>query len=154
MPYVLVGTNGDEYGPVELDTLIVWANEGRVGPRSTVRITPNGESVPAHTIPELGLIDQPPKMPEPSPETYSQYPRAADISSGPPSKAGLISSVFWSGLAIVLIIFTDGYGYILALLGLLDVFRAWQRKDPYFGWIAGIVALAVLVAMWGIMFKR
>ncbi len=154
MPYVLVGSNGDEYGPVELETLVAWAKDGRVSPRSTVRVTPAGESVLAHTIPELGLVDLPPKAVVPPTENYAHYPRGENLVQGPPSKAGLISSLFWSGLAIFLIIFTDGLGYILALLGLLDVFRAWQRKDPYFRWIAGIVSLAALVAMWGIMFKH
>ena len=110
MPYVLLGTDGNEYGPVELDTLVSWAKEGRVGSRSYIRITPSGESVLAHTIPELGLVDQPPKMPPQEVSGYSEYPRAADIAPSQPSKAGLISTLFWSGLAIILIIFTDGYG--------------------------------------------
>ena len=153
MPYVLVGKDGNEYGPVELDTLVSWASEGRVMPRSTVRITPGGESVLAHTIPELGLVDQPPKSVVPPVSEYAEYPRAADLPIGKPSKAGLVSITFWSVLSVSLILFTDGYGYVMAFLGVIDMFQAWRRKDPYLGGILTIGGIAIIVAIAGLMFR-
>ena len=145
MPYVLVGRDGNEYGPVELETLASWAADGRVLPRSTVRITPAGESVLAHTIPELGLVDMPPKAAPPEPQ-YVEYPRAADFPPAKPSKAGLVSITFWSVLSVCLILFTDGYGYVMAFLGVIDMFQAWKRKDPYLFQILTIGAIAMVVA--------
>lgn len=146
MPYVLIGNNGDEYGPVELETLVAWANEGRVGPRSTVRITPAGESVLAHTIPELGLVDQPPKLPPTQAEVYSEYPRES-LTPAKPSKGGLVSIIFWSAISVLLVIFTHTGGVITALLGLMDIVAAKKRNDHYFPAIAAIGGTAIVFAV-------
>lgn len=151
MPYVLIGRDGNEYGPVELETLVTWAADGRVLPRSTVRITPTGESVLAHTIPELGLIDMPPKAAPPE-EQYVEYPRAADYPPIKPSKAGLVSITFWSVLSVCLILFTDGY-YFMAFLGVIDLFQAWKRKDPYLFQIFTIGGIAIVVAVAGLLMR-
>lgn len=153
MPYVLIGRDGNEYGPVELETLVAWASDGRILPRSSVRMTPSGESVLAHTIPELGLVDQPPKAVAPPVSDYAEYPRAADIPNQKPSKAGLVSITFWSVLSVCLILFTDGYGYFMAFLGVIDMFQAWKRKDPYFAGILTIGGIAIVVAIAGLTLR-
>lgn len=145
MPYILLANDGNEYGPVELDTLIAWANDGRVAPRSYIRITPGGESVLAHTIPELGLEDLPPKAPPPQEFGYSQYPREPMVASKPP-KGGLYSIIFWSAISVLLVLFTRTGGVITALLGLMDIVSAKQRNDHYFPAIAAIGGTAIVFA--------
>lgn len=137
---------------MELETLVTWAGDGRVLPRSTVRITPGGESVLAHTIPELGLMDLPPKAAQPEAQ-YVEYPRAADYPPAKPSKAGLVSITFWSVLSVSLILFTDGYGYVMAFLGIIDIFQAWKRKDAYLFQIITIAAIAMVVAVAGLVLR-
>jgi hypothetical protein len=154
MAYVLVGKDGNEYGPVELETLVTWASEGRVTPRATIRITPGGESVLAHTIPELGLVDQPPKTVEPPVTEYAEYPRVTEVPLQKPSKAGLVSITFWSVLSVSLILFTDGYGYIMAFLGVIDMYQAWRRKDPYLGGILTIGGIAMVVAVASLLLRN
>ena len=153
MAYVLVGKDGNEYGPVELETLITWASDGRVTPRATVRITPSGETVLAHSIPELGLVDQPPKTVEPPVTGYAEYPRVTEVPLQKPSKAGLVSITFWSVLSVSLILFTDGYGYIMAFLGVIDMYQAWRRKDPYLVGILTIGGIAMVVAIAGLLLR-
>ena len=153
MAYVLVGKDGNEYGPVELETLVTWASEGRVTPRATVRITPGGETVLAHSIPELGLVDQPPKAIDSPKPGFAEYPRATDSPLQKPSKAGLVSITFWSVLSVSLILFTDGYGYVMAFLGVIDMYQAWRRKDPYLVGILTIGGLAMVVAIAGLLLR-
>jgi hypothetical protein len=153
MAYVLVGKDGNEYGPVELETLVTWASEGRVTPRATVRITPGGETVLAHSIPELGLVDQPPKAIDPPKPEFVEYPRATDSPLQKPSKAGLVSITFWSVLSVSLILFTDGYGYVMAFLGVIDMYQAWRRKDPYLVGILTIGGIAMVVAIAGLLLR-
>ncbi len=152
MPYILIGKNGEEYGPVELDTLITWARDGRVLPQADVRITPGGTLVKAHTIPMLGLENLPPKAIEPP--IAAAYPRP-DVQpfEEKPSKYGLVSITFWSVLAVTLIIFTRNYGYIMAFLGVIDMFQAWKRKDPYLFQILTIGMIAIIVAVVALILK-
>jgi|LauGreDrversion4_2_1035121.scaffolds.fasta_scaffold132623_1 hypothetical protein len=153
MPYILLARDGNEYGPVELETLVTWAEQGRVLPRSSIRITPEGETVLAHTIPELNLFDQPPKVVAPPVAEYVEYPRADGAQNPRPSKAGLVSITFWSVLSVSLTLFGYRYGSFMAFLGLMDMFQAWKRKDPYMTAIFTIGGIAIVVGIAGLILR-
>jgi hypothetical protein len=50
MTYYVLATDGNRYGPTDLDTLNLWAMEGRVIPASQIEEVGTGRRVPAHEI--------------------------------------------------------------------------------------------------------
>jgi hypothetical protein len=52
-----------------------------------------------------------------------------------------------------LILFTDGYGYVMAFLGVIDMYQAWRRKDPYLVGILTIGGIAMVVAIAGLLLR-
>lgn len=50
--YWIVGPDGREFGPVPIETVARWIEEGRVVPSSRVRVN-DGEPAEAHAVPEL-----------------------------------------------------------------------------------------------------
>jgi hypothetical protein len=53
MRYIVRGTNGKEYGPIDLPTLIEWVRQGRVSPDTKVRNLDNGMLLMATNMSEL-----------------------------------------------------------------------------------------------------
>src|SRR5690349_24951714 len=53
MQYMVTGPDGQEYGPVAIDVLKVWALEDRVRPESRVRDFSTGQVMAAAMIPGL-----------------------------------------------------------------------------------------------------
>lgn len=53
MKYIIRGTNGKEYGPVDHPTLIEWVRQGRVSPDTKIRNLDNGMMLMATNMPEL-----------------------------------------------------------------------------------------------------
>ena len=65
----VVAADGKEYGPVPLETLILWVREGRVVPTTRIR-RDDGEPAEARTFPELaGPLGEGPSRPGEPPST-------------------------------------------------------------------------------------
>ena len=53
MQYYIIGADGHQYGPVEMSTLMQWAHDGRVVPRTTVIESESGRRFLACDIADL-----------------------------------------------------------------------------------------------------
>lgn len=53
--YFVIAEDGTQYEPADLDLLVKWAREGRIGPDTAIIDEPTGVITPAGELPELGL---------------------------------------------------------------------------------------------------
>src|SRR5260221_10472830 len=79
--YFIIGADGKEYGPIPLDTLILWIHERRLIGASRVRAG-NGSYTEAASLPELAAFF--------APATFAQpvVPSASGVSSSPGFQSG------------------------------------------------------------------
>ena len=63
MQYFVTGTDGNEYGPVDLPTLQEWVKDNRVVPSSKIRNVSNGMVLQASTMPEVSHLFPPAPVP-------------------------------------------------------------------------------------------
>ena len=81
MRYYVVFPNGQRFGPADVPTLQLWVAESRVGPATILEEEGSHRTMPAYTLPQLGLqltqTGQPSSQPysQPSPQPYSSYYR-------------------------------------------------------------------------------
>lgn len=71
--YKIIGPDGTEYGPVELDVISQWIREGRVLPTSSVIDPIYGTARPAIQIPELESVFN--SLPQHSQQRVQQPPQ-------------------------------------------------------------------------------
>ncbi len=94
MPYSIIGADDREYGPVERDTLVKWAIEGRVVERTQLREHETGRRFLACDLAELSAVFNPPpaghlpqiaqvsQFSQPIIPAYTSYPPAPYQASG------------------------------------------------------------------------
>lgn len=142
MQYSIVGTDGNQYGPVDLMTLKRWVSEGRVLPNSQITDNLSNRTVVASQMPELGLLSQPPISPP-----YNQYPRPEMNSQVTPVIQGTVigSVIFRVAFAIAISLMFPVGGIISSCYAVYYAIRAFVNKDPN-----GILCLvlALLCAVW------
>lgn len=123
MNYFITGADGQEYGPVSIDTLRQWASEGRVLPTTSVRSFETGATTPASQLP--GLFAAPTQFAPPAnlaQHAYGQSQKSvADDSTGP-----LWNVLIRCALGIGLFFALHGLGLIV---GAYALFYAIQAKS-------------------------
>ena len=60
MPYSIIGGDGNQYGPVEINVLVQWAHEGRVIPTTGIVDHEHGRNFLAKDLAELAPVFAPP----------------------------------------------------------------------------------------------
>lgn len=152
MQYLVLGSDGNQYGPVDLQTLKAWVQEGRV--TSTTQITDglSNQTLMASQMPELGISStaNPYANTPAPPQGYPQYPRP-DSQYQPQyeQKTRLWGILFWLGLAVVISMFTTYGGVIISGWNIFDAFQAKQRNDPKVGLCIGFaVGGFLLILLW------
>jgi hypothetical protein len=118
MQYVLIGTDGNEYGPVDFRTLQQWAADDRLTRTSKLRDLESGSEIVAGSLPDLFPHPIPVSTPAPAPA-----PAQPDWSQ-PPSPytrptAALRDSFPWrvviySALGLLLFFVLQGIGIVFA----------------------------------------
>jgi hypothetical protein len=142
MQYSVKGTDGNTYGPVDLQTLKEWASQGRVQPNSTVIDNLSNQTFLASSMSELGLVAAPnnPYASAPlPPQQVNQYPRMDGHSTASQSTR-LWAILFWLALGIILSLFTRSGGLIVSGFNIFDAFQAKSRGDKY-----GVACIAVSI---------
>ncbi|MGC8667655.1 MAG: TM2 domain-containing protein [Chthonomonadales bacterium] len=148
--YTVIGMDGREYGPVDVGTLLQWANEKRVLPGTTVRDMTTGQVLTAGQIPDLQMVfNRPPglqTMIGASSGSVAPYGASAAPSSvnGTRIAAG-ICGILFGGLGIhKFIIGQAGAGAIMlavALVGGLLTFGLAALAMGIVGFVEGIIYL-------------
>lgn len=151
MQYLVRGNDGNEYGPVDLQTLKKWVAEGRIMPDSQVTDNLSNRTMLASELQELGMtplrdINADTAAP---PVNYADYPRLEDGRSTPRRRTRLWMILIWLGIAILLERLTNFSGIIIAGWNIYDAIVAKARKDPYTVWCF-VVAISgfALVLFW------
>ena len=142
MQYSIVGTDGNQYGPVDLMTLKQWVSEGRVLPNSQITDNLSNRTIVASQMPELGLLSQPP-----IPPPYTQYPRHEVNSQTTPVIQGTVigSVIFRVVFAVAISLMFPVGGIISSCYAIYYAIRAFVNKDPNGIWC---LVLALLCAVW------
>lgn len=106
MGYSIIGADDNEYGPVEVDSLVKWAHEGRVVERTQIKDHDSGRRFLACDMAELSAVFSAPPAEVSRPvhqaiiPTYTSYPPAQYIPATQRSRivAGLLGIFFgWLG---------------------------------------------------------
>jgi len=156
MPFFVVGSDGNQYGPADEPTLKLWATEGRLHPESTLKNAETGETLTAASVNGIfpSAMMPPPAMALPpvgstaigSPsayagyqQPYAAYPRTIVQPSG--SHPG--KSLFWNAVirslgGLVLFFLFHGLGVIWAGYALYYAIRCNASGHP-----RGVLAIAI-----------
>jgi TM2 domain-containing membrane protein YozV len=97
--YTVIGTDGLKYGPVNSETLQVWASTGSVTPTTLVTIHETGQQVQANQIAFLQSVLLPPVYQQPN---TAQHPGIIRVQPGAHSV----------GTAVLLALLITGLGQI------------------------------------------
>jgi TM2 domain-containing membrane protein YozV len=105
--YSIIGADGKEYGPVEIDSLVKWAREGRVVERTEIKDHETGRRFLACDMAELSAVFNEPAelapvraVEQPIIPTYTSYPPAPYYPTAQRSRivAGILGILFgWLG---------------------------------------------------------
>ena len=154
--YTILGADGQKYGPVTLDQIKGWIQEGRIGADTSVWRSDQTAWAPASNFSELGAVPQavavatavPPAIPSTSTRIQTAETEALEkrIKNG----AGWF---YWiAALSLINTISAlsgSEFGFIIGL-GLTDIVNAIARELGSGGTIVAIVLDAILLGMFGL----
>ncbi len=152
MQYSIVGTDGNQYGPVDLITLKKWVAEGRVLPNSQITDNLANQTMIASQMPELGLMSQPPIPP---PSITPHYPRPGIQVEPQRQVQGTVigSVIFRVFFAVGISLIAPVGGIITSCYALYYAIRAMINKDPYGIWCLVLAGLCVVWVIFWTMYK-
>jgi hypothetical protein len=127
--YFVIGADGQEYGPANLDALRVWVQEGRIYPATMLKNAANGQVIPASSVSGLFPNVAPPP-------TYGSPPAAYPRMGAPVAPANTGSSDVWgaiirSALALVFFFVFRGLGIIVGGYAVYYAYRGYQKGHPH-----------------------
>jgi hypothetical protein len=142
--YTVLGTDGNQYGPITIDQFRAWAREGRVAGETQVWRSDQPAWTTASTLPELGIAATPAAAPAQS------EPQVADPELAQRMKSGAGWFYWIAGFSIVnsILIHTGqewGFALGLGISAILD------GMASAFGGAAKIIAIALNVLAAGIV---
>jgi hypothetical protein len=155
MAYNVIGADGKEYGPVEVDGLKVWFAEGRLTADSQVKDFMTGRVMKLSEVPSVVTTNAPPAYGLPPQQAPTSYPRPqstafADDSSPWP----LIGIGLRCILALGLFFFFRYAGLITAAYGVIYAVRLKSQAGHRYANLALIVSIATLaIVLVGWMFR-
>jgi hypothetical protein len=145
--YRIIGGDGKEYGPVPLETIKQWVQEGRIGPRTRIQGSDSTEWRSAPELPELSNLF-PSRPVEPAPVVVPPQ--------GEPQKGLAITSFVLGLLSMVCFAFLTGIPAIIC--GHIAHNRARRQPGQYggagfaiagfvMGYVSLLFSLVILPAM-------
>src|SRR5262245_20425284 len=144
--YKLIGTDGNEYGPVTLEQVRDWAKEGRLAGSTQVLRSDLSAWSTASALPELGVADQAASLPGQPPDASEMEDLVKKTKTG---RAWL----YWiAGLSIinsVIILTGSNWGFVLGLTLTQVIDFVCRGIAAEFGWGAKLFALVLDLAIAG-----
>jgi len=149
--YKVAGSDGQAYGPVSLEGIKEWIQQGRLNGESRVLRSDQADWQSASTYPELNLETS---SPPPLPAVATHAPAAPSMSMGDPVLEGQVKSgaswFYWiAGLSIVNTISAmsgSDWGFILGL-GITQVIDVFGRQFDSTGMVIAIALDAVVFGL-------
>ncbi len=153
MEYMVTGSDGAEYGPVQAGTLRVWLKQGRISPGSALRDFNTGQQLKVADIP--GMVDPPQlnapyyrampgAMPGVRPVNVSHYDDNSDMGQ-------FWRAIIYATISIILFFVAGRITIIFSGYSLYHAITVTRDGNRY-GWIAIVLAsIAVLLALLGIV---
>lgn len=149
MEYFVIGPDGQEYGPTNVDGLREWAAQNRLISTTMLKNVATGETVAASTIPGL-FPSAPPAYPNysqpPTAVAYPRYQPPAQTSRG--GSEYLWRSILYSLGAVLLFFVAHGFGLIFAAYSMYYAIQT-QRDGSKYGVIAIVISAIALIAVGG-----
>lgn len=164
MQYFVTGTDGNEYGPVDLATLQEWVKDNRVVPTSKVRNASNGMVLQASTMPEVSNLFPPapvPSMGTVAPmagydgrPSYAQPDMTSQMMRNSYNDEGWKPFMITVGLSIACIVVGATVGFVTILLGSYAIKTGWDAKesDQKGGLAAFIIAILCCIIAFVVRF--
>ncbi|HEX9426412.1 MAG TPA: hypothetical protein VGA64_01400 [Candidatus Polarisedimenticolia bacterium] len=141
--YFIIGADGKEYGPIPLDTLILWIHERRLIGASRVRAG-NGSYTEAASLPELAAFF--------APATFAQpvVPSASGISSSPGFQSGTQADFkVWNLIGQAWDLVKSHWLVLGGMLLILGIIGGLARHVPHIGCILSLaIDAAVMIGIW------
>lgn len=154
MQYMVVGPDGNEYGPASLDTLKQWAAENRLLPTTQLRDFQTGHVMPASALTEVfppaaaaaptatprdAVYSASPSIPGVRPVSASQLREDSGMGD-------ILGAVIRSAIALVLFFVFHGLGLIVGGYGLFYAIQA-QGKGHKLAPVALVISAVTLIAI-------
>ena len=168
MEYIVLATDGKEYGPATVNALKEWVREDRLRPESKVRDFPTSREMEAKEIPSLFAVNAPPvshPYASPSSNPYSNpyagsSPPPQSYYQATPLKDDSDMGPFWGvllrcGGAILVFFLLHGIGLIFGAYAMFAAIQAKSTGNKY-GTLSLVIAgitLAVVCAGWYLRLK-
>jgi len=144
--YKLIGTDGNEYGPVSLEQARDWAKEGRLAGSTQVLRSDQSAWSTAAAMPELGVADHALSLPGQPLDAAELEDLDKKIKTGG-------AWLYWiAGLSIInsfIILTGSNWGFVLGLTLTQIIDFVCRGIATEFGWTAKIVALVLDLAIAG-----
>lgn len=143
---MVIGPDGQEYGPANLSTLKQWVGEGRLQAESQLKNNSSGAIVSARDVPGLFDVSAPPQVSGGyAPPMTAAYPRDAGVyPAAAPQEAhwgwGFWKVILGSLAGLVLFFVFGGFGIIFAGYSIYDAVRLKAVSAQ-----SGIVALVISI---------
>ena len=142
--YKLIGTDGNEYGPVSLEQVRDWAREGRLAGSTQVLRSDQSAWSTAAAMPELGVADHAASLPGQPLDAAELEDLDKKIKTGG-------AWLYWiAGLSIinsVIILTGSNWGFVLGLTMTQGIDFACRSVTTELVWLAKIVALVLDLAI-------
>ena len=151
--YKVRTSNGEEYGPADLDQIVQWAREGRLDKDALLVPTDGSEVKSVHAEPRLAaVLGTPPTVPGPRPPTDDAPLSGLIPYKNPPALIGYYISIFSCFPILGLLL-----GPAAIVLGIIGIRR--RSADPKrrglahawiaisFGVIGTCISLLIVVAL-------
>ncbi len=139
MAYIVVGPDGKEHGPVELETLVVWAQAGTLPAHAPVRDLATGATTPAGEMGELRSL-------YPA-HDYSRAPGPAGVQKGkgsammPTGNPDALWGYYlgWGSLPCVLGLLVAPFAFVKSVRGL----KAYKQNPEIYGRAHAIIGIVL-----------
>jgi len=157
MQYILIGTDGQEYGPADFRTLQQWAADDRLTRNSRLRDVQSGSEIVAGSLPDLFPQPAPASAPAPAPapvqpdwsQPPSPYTRtAATLRDSFPWRVTI-----YSALGLVLFFVLQGIGIVFAGFAVYYAFMLKSEGSKWAPLALGVSLLSLAAILIGFYFR-
>lgn len=157
MQYLVMGSDGKNYGPVDRITLANWISEARVMPDATVTEFESGRTMLARDA----IQDAPPVASTATqaspyatpPSPYARPGEAYGYALQKPSNTPFIVALVDSGLALLFYFGLSGFGLIFSIFACINVYRCFESGHKLRFLALAVASVSTILILLGYALK-